>query len=107
VVPRTIRGGDEGVFVPTLAVLAGLMLAFVGIAVLRMEQGVGDFVVAGTPLVSLLDPGDLDDATSAPSKARRFLSGASPGRARVSHPPVSRVAPLADSAVMVGRLSQA
>ncbi len=33
--------------------------------VLRMEHGVGDFVVAGTPLVSLLDPGDLDEATTA------------------------------------------
>ena len=152
VVLRTIREGGEGVFVPTLAVLAGLMLAFVGIAVLihfihhiatsiqassivatsaqetiaavdhlfpealgadddenadgdlasapgrspwlavpasktgyvesldadalleiarslatllRMEHGVGDFVVAGTPLVSLLDPGDLDEATTA------------------------------------------
>ncbi|MEA1052976.1 DUF2254 family protein [Lamprobacter modestohalophilus] len=30
-----------------------------------MEHGVGDFVVAGTPLVSLLDPGDLDEATTA------------------------------------------
>jgi uncharacterized membrane protein len=29
-----------------------------------MEHGVGDFVVAGTPLVSLLDPGDLDHATT-------------------------------------------
>jgi uncharacterized membrane protein len=149
---RTIREGTEGAFVPTLAVLAGLLLAFVGIAVLihfihhiatsiqassivataaqetlaaadhlfpealgedddegaddnlasalarqpwsavpssktgyiesfdldalldvartletllRMEHGVGDFVVAGTPLVSLLDPGDLDEATTA------------------------------------------
>ncbi|MGB5831790.1 MAG: DUF2254 domain-containing protein, partial [Thiohalocapsa sp.] len=152
VVLRTIREGDGGTFVPTLAVLAGLILAFVGIAVLihfihhiatsiqasrivataaqetlaavdhlfpealgddddlgaddtlasvlarqpwlavpagktgyidrldmdallavarkletplRMEHGVGEFVVAGTPLVSLLDPGDLDDATAA------------------------------------------
>lgn len=152
VVLRTIRGGDEGAFVPALAVLGGLLLAFVGIAVLihfihhiatgiqassivataaqetlaavdhlfpealgedddagavdtlasaiasqpwlavpasktgyvetldadalldvartletllRMEHGIGDFVVAGTPLVSLLDPGDLDDATTA------------------------------------------
>jgi uncharacterized membrane protein len=152
VVLRTIRDGDEGTFVPTLAVLAGLMLAFVGIAVLihfihhiatsiqassivataaqetlaavdhlfpealgddddentdgdltsalasqpwsavpasktgyiesldadalleiarkletllRMEHGVGEFVVAGTPLVSLLDPGDPDEATTA------------------------------------------
>jgi uncharacterized membrane protein len=151
VVLRTIREGDGGTFVPTLAVLAGLMLAFVGIAVLihfihhiatsiqassivataaqetlaavdhlfpealgedddegaddtlasalarqpwlafqacktgyiesldadalldvarkletllRMEHGVGDFVVAGTPLISLLDPGDLDLATT-------------------------------------------
>ncbi|MBF0223855.1 MAG: DUF2254 domain-containing protein [Desulfobacterales bacterium] len=34
VVLRTIRGGDEGAFVPALAVLAGLILAFVGIAFL-------------------------------------------------------------------------
>ena len=34
VVLRTIRGGDEGAFVPSLAVLFGLLLAFVGIAVL-------------------------------------------------------------------------
>ena len=34
VVLRTIRGGDEGAFVPSLAVLAGLMLAFVGIGFL-------------------------------------------------------------------------
>ncbi len=34
VILRTIRAADEGAFVPTLAVLAGLILAFVGIAVL-------------------------------------------------------------------------
>ncbi|HBO44175.1 MAG TPA: DUF2254 domain-containing protein, partial [Planctomycetaceae bacterium] len=34
VVLRTIRGGDEGMFVPSLAVLGGLALAFVGIAFL-------------------------------------------------------------------------
>lgn len=34
VVLRTIRGGDEGAFVPSLAVLGGLALAFVGIAFL-------------------------------------------------------------------------
>lgn len=34
VVLRTIRGGDEGAFIPPLAVLTGLILAFVGIAVL-------------------------------------------------------------------------
>jgi uncharacterized membrane protein len=34
VVLRTIRGGDEGAFVPALAVLMGLILAFVGIAFL-------------------------------------------------------------------------
>lgn len=34
VVLRTIRGGDEGAFVPPLAVLFGLVLAFVGIAFL-------------------------------------------------------------------------
>ena len=161
VVLRTIRGGDEGAFVPTLAVLAGLLLAFVGIAVLihfihhiatsiqassivataaqetlaavdhlfyeplgddddkgaddtqtsalarqpwlavaagktgyvesidaealldiartlgtllRMEQGVGDFVVAGTPLVSLLEPGELDEATTARLNAAYVIS---------------------------------
>ncbi len=31
---RTVRGGDEGAFVPSLAVLGGLLLAFVGIAFL-------------------------------------------------------------------------
>ncbi|MDO9168565.1 MAG: DUF2254 domain-containing protein [Methylobacter sp.] len=31
VVLRTIRGGDEGTFVPSLAVMVGLILAFVGI----------------------------------------------------------------------------
>jgi uncharacterized membrane protein len=34
VVLRTIRGGDEGKFVPSLAVLFGLVLAFIGIGVL-------------------------------------------------------------------------
>ena len=34
VVLRTIRGGDEGAFVPSLSALAGLALAFVGIAAL-------------------------------------------------------------------------
>ncbi|HEX5068068.1 MAG TPA: DUF2254 domain-containing protein [Myxococcota bacterium] len=34
VVLRTIRGGDEGAFVPPLAVMGGLLLAFVGIALL-------------------------------------------------------------------------
>lgn len=34
VVLRTIRGGDEGAFVPSLAVLGGVVLAFVGIGFL-------------------------------------------------------------------------
>lgn len=34
VVLRTIRGGDERIFVPSLAVLGGLILAFIGIAFL-------------------------------------------------------------------------
>lgn len=34
VVVRTIRGGDEAVFVPSLAVLGGLLLALVGVVVL-------------------------------------------------------------------------
>ncbi len=161
VVLRTIRGGGEGAFVPSLAVLAGLLLAFVGIAVLihfihhiatsiqassivataaqetlaavdhlfpdaladdgdegagdtlvsaldrqpwlavaagktgyiesldtdalldvarkletilRMEHGVGEFVVSGTPLISLIDPGDLDDATPARLNAVYVIS---------------------------------
>jgi len=152
VVLRTIRGGDEGAFVPSLAVLGGLFLAFVGIAfliyfihhisksiqassiiasaaqetisavdhlfpkgldengdedadskhamfpanqtwyavpswktgyiesinwkslmdvsckhgiILRMERGIGEFVVEGTPLVSVLDPYAPDDETTA------------------------------------------
>ncbi len=34
VVLRTIRGGDEGAFVPSFAVMGGLLLAFVGIGML-------------------------------------------------------------------------
>lgn len=34
IVLRTIRGGDEGAFVPSLAVLGGVFMAFVGIALL-------------------------------------------------------------------------
>ena len=151
VVLRTIRGGDEGAFIPPLAVLTGLILAFVGIAVLiyfihhisksiqasfiiataaqetlaavdqlfsqelgesaeedtdgylvksfaeqawsavparktgyiesidsdallnlarkyqtivRMEHGIGEFVVEGTPLISVAKRGGLDDATT-------------------------------------------
>ncbi len=148
VVLRTIRGGDEGAFVPSLAVLVGLILAFVGIAfliyfihhismsiqassilaaaaqdtinavdhlfpnalsknadeeadghraiflaehtwtaipaqktgyiesvgldallalarergiILRMERGIGEFVVEDTPLISVAGPGELDE----------------------------------------------
>jgi uncharacterized membrane protein len=34
VVLRTIRGGDEGAFVPSIAVMGGLILAFVGVGFL-------------------------------------------------------------------------
>ena len=161
VVLRTIRGGDEGAFVPSLAVLVGLILAFVGIAfliffihhisksiqassiiaaaaretiaavdhlfpmglgedadedadgnlamtqaernwsavparetgyiesidgeallalarkrgtVLRMERGVGEFVVEGTPLVSVAGPGGLDEETTAELNAIYVIS---------------------------------
>jgi uncharacterized membrane protein len=30
-----------------------------------MERGIGEFVVEGTPLVSVVDPGGLDDETTA------------------------------------------
>jgi uncharacterized membrane protein len=151
VVLRVIRSGDEGAFVPSLAVLGGLILAFVGIGyliffihyismsiqsssiianaaqetiatvdrlfpqrlgddveededgdfatslptqawvavparntgylqsidggellawasehgtIVRMERGIGEFVVEGTPLVSLANPGGADEATT-------------------------------------------
>ncbi|MDZ7622817.1 MAG: DUF2254 domain-containing protein [Candidatus Competibacteraceae bacterium] len=151
VVLRVIRGGDEGAFVPSLAVLVGLILAFVGIGyliffihyisksiqassiigiaaqetlaavdhlfpqelgedaeedadgylvrsfagqawsavpacktgyiesidadalldlarkyqtIVRMEHGIGEFVVEGTPLISVAKRGSLDDATT-------------------------------------------
>lgn len=151
VVLRVIRGGDEGAFVPSLAVLVGLILAFVGIGyliffihyisksiqassiiataaretltavdhlfsqelgegaeedadgylmrsfagqawsavparktgyiesidadallhlarkyqtIVRVEHGIGEFVVEGTPLISVAKRGSLDDATT-------------------------------------------
>ena len=161
VVLRTIRGGDEGSFVPSLAVLVGLILAFVGIAfliffihhismsiqassiiaaaaretiaavdhlfpkglgedadndaddnpemslaeqawsavparetgyiesidgdallalarergaILRMERGIGEFVVEGTPLLSVAGPGGLDEETTAELHAVYLIS---------------------------------
>jgi uncharacterized membrane protein len=161
VVLRTIRGGDEGAFVPTLAVMGGLILAFVGIAfliyfihyismsiqassiiarvshetiaavdhlfpnelaeyedengednlqsslanqpwsavptretgyiemidtdvlldvarergtILRMECGIGDFVIAGTPLVSVINPDGLNEETAAELNAAYVIS---------------------------------
>ncbi len=161
VVLRTIRDGDEGAFVPSLAVLTGLGLAFVGIAgliyfihhiamsiqastiiaavaqetnaavdhlfpeelgkdadedaggyvdmplaeqawtavparktgyiesidqdallafarahgtILRMERVIGEFVAAGTPLVSVVDSGGLNDETAAELNAVYVLS---------------------------------
>jgi uncharacterized membrane protein len=151
VVLRVIRGGDEGAFVPSVAVMGGLILAFVGIGflvyfihyismsiqasriiaiaaqetitatdrlfpeglgdgadevthggttmppaerrwssvaalktgyveivnedallrwarehetILRMERGIGEFVAEGTPLLSVGEPGGLDEATA-------------------------------------------
>jgi len=161
VVLRTIRGGDEGAFVPTLAVIGGLILAFVGIAfliyfihyismsiqassiiarvsqetiaavdhlfpgdlaeyededsedylqsslvnqpwsavparetgyieiidsdmlldvarkrgtILRMERGIGEFVIAGTPLVSVINPDGLNQETAAELSAAYVIS---------------------------------
>ncbi len=161
VVLRTIHGGDEGGFVPSLAVMAGLILAFVGIAflihfihhiavsiqassiiattaretiaavdhlfpkelgedgdeeadgsrwmslanqpwsdvparktgyieivdadalldvarergtILRMERGIGEFVIEGAPLASVVDPGGLDDETTAEINAAYVIS---------------------------------
>ena len=161
VVLRTIRGGDEGAFVPSLAVLGGLVLAFVGIGfliyfihhislsiqassiiaaaaeetiaavdhlfpkglgdnadedadgnpasalgeqtwsavgarktgyiesidgdallalarkhgtIVRMERGIGEFVVEGTPLVSVAGPGRSDEETAAELNAVYVIS---------------------------------
>jgi uncharacterized membrane protein len=161
VVLRTIRGGDEGGFVPSLAVMAGLILAFVGITflihfihhisvsiqassiiattaretiaavdhlfpkelgedgdedpdgsrwmslanqpwsdvparktgyievvdvdalldvarergtILRMERGIGEFAIEGAPLASVVDPGGLDDETTAEINAAYVIS---------------------------------
>jgi len=161
VVLRAIRGDDEGGFVPSLAVVAGLILAFVGIAflvhfihhialsiqassiiavtaretiaavdhlfpkelgedgdeeadgsrwmslanqpwsdvparktgyieivdagalldvarergtILRMERGIGEFVIEGAPLASVVDPGGLDDETTAEINAAYVIS---------------------------------
>ncbi|KGO33129.1 membrane protein [Desulfobulbus sp. Tol-SR] len=148
VVLRTIRGGDEGAFVPALSVLTGLIIAFVGIAsliyfihhisviiqassiiaataeetiaavdrlfvqnlddddrngiirmplddrlwsailarktgyiegidtgallevarehgtILRMEHGIGEFLIEGAPLLSVAEPNSMDDETT-------------------------------------------
>ncbi len=158
VVLRTIRGGDEGAFVPALAVLAGLIIAFVGIAsliyfihhisvliqassiiaataeetiaavdnlfaqklgdndrdgilwtsladqrwsaiparktgyiegidtgalldvarehgtILRMERGIGEFIIEGAPLLSMMSPSSVDDETTAKLNAAYSVS---------------------------------
>ena len=158
VVLRTIRGGDEGTFVPALAVLAGLIFAFVGIAsliyfihhisvaiqassiiaataeetiaavdrlfaqelgnndrnsilwtsladqrwsaipsrktgyiegvdtgalldvarehgtILRMEHGIGEFIIEDAPLLSVADPSSMDDETTAKLNAAYSVS---------------------------------
>lgn len=158
VVLRTIRGGDEGAFVPALAVLAGLIMAFVGIAsliyfihhisvsiqasiiiattaeetmaavdhlfaqeldandrdgilwtspadqhwsaiparktgyiedidtgallavacehetILRMEYGIGEFIIEGAPLLSVVDPSSVNDETTATLNAAYSVS---------------------------------
>ncbi len=45
-----------------------------------------------------------ETVVGAPSEAWRFLPGGSPGRVRASHPPVSRVTPVAESDALVGTL---
>jgi uncharacterized membrane protein len=42
--------------------------------ILRMERGIGEFVVEGTPLVSVVDPGGLDDETTAELNAAYVIS---------------------------------
>lgn len=161
VVLRTIRGGDEGAFVPALAVMGGLILAFGGIAfliyfihyismsiqassiiarvsqetiravdhlfpkvlgeyeeengednlqsslvnqhwsavparhtgyiedidttvlldvalkhgtILRIERGIGEFVIEGTPLVSVINPDGLNEETAAELDAAYVIS---------------------------------
>lgn len=75
VVLRTIRGGDEGAFVPSLAVLTGLSLAFVGIACLiyfihhiSMSIQASSIIAAVTQetnaAVDHLFPEELDEETN-------------------------------------------
>ena len=42
--------------------------------IVRMDRGIGDFVVMGTPLVSAVDPGGLDDAITAELNAPYVVS---------------------------------
>ena len=42
--------------------------------ILRMERGIGEFVVEGTPLVSVAGPGGLDDETTAELNAVYVIS---------------------------------
>ena len=42
--------------------------------ILRMERGIGEFVIEGTPLVSVIDPDGLDDETAAELNAAYVIS---------------------------------
>ncbi len=103
VVLRTIREGDEGAFVPTLAVLAGLILAFIGIAVLihfihhiaTTIQASSIVATAAQETLAAVDhlfPEALGDMTRrTPAATWRARSPGRPGRpSRPARPAISR-----------------
>jgi uncharacterized membrane protein len=80
VVLRTIRGGDEGPFIPSLAVIGGMAYAFVGIAVLiyfihhvalsiQAASIIGRIAAETTAAIDFLFPQELGDAPPPERKA--------------------------------------
>ncbi len=95
VVLRTIRDGDEGVFVPSVAVLVAVALAFVGIAFLiffidhigssiQASQIIATVAKETLEAVDHLFPEDrgepADEAEGAPAMAQQPFRGAIPAR---------------------------
>lgn len=82
VVLRTIRDGEEGAFVPSLAVFVGMLLAFVGLALLVWFIHHIATAIQASQLLAAIAVETLRsvDATHPPAEARVAGSGAKPGR---------------------------